>query len=146
MTATVCPFKQSCCEHHCVAALHWNEQTVLTAMNFFSKAQAPGGNGFALASATEKLAGSATTPANKATFTSDAIRMRVPHSLQKNILQGRRACASYCHELPRPRGVSTTPEPKALRGAHYFPSRQMPSASCAGRSEIENSTDCFAAA
>ena len=28
---------------------------------------------------------------------------------------------------------------------NYFPSRQMPSASCAGRSEIENSTDSFGA-
>ncbi len=33
----------------------------------------------------------------------------------------------------------------ALAEENYLPSRQMPSASCAGRSEIENSTDSFAA-
>ena len=33
----------------------------------------------------------------------------------------------------------------ALAEEDYLPSRQMPSASCAGRSEIENSTNSFAA-
>jgi hypothetical protein len=47
-------------------------------MTFFPNAQAPGGS-LVLASAAEKLAGSATALASNATFTRDITRMVVPH-------------------------------------------------------------------
>ena len=78
-TGVFTPFKQYCCEHTFVVASQLNEQIVLLAIHFFSKAQLPGGGGAAfLASAAEKLAGSATAPANKTAFKTDDIRMFIP--------------------------------------------------------------------
>jgi hypothetical protein len=93
---------QYCCEHHIVAGLHWNEHIVLTAMNFFSKAQAPGGSvGFALASATEKLAGSATAAASMATLKNDIMRMLVPiHPAPDLMERDFTVSPSFCKPLP----------------------------------------------
>src|ERR1700722_8050973 len=77
MTLVSTPFVHSCCEHQPVAS-QLNEQNALLATALFSKAQAPGGSFIVFAEATEKLAGSATMPANNATFTMDITLILVP--------------------------------------------------------------------
>ena len=103
----------------------------LATMTLLSATQEPGAGFIILAAhaAPEKLKATPATAANTAIFDSALVRMCVPPPV------------AHLH-------VTSAPKPRKALGRRrrgYVPSRQMPSASCAGRSEIENSTDCFAA-
>jgi hypothetical protein len=103
----------------------------LATITLLSARQAPGAGFIILAApeTVEKLKATPATAANTVIFDSALVRMCVPPPVAN----------LHVTSAPNPRKHS------GVAGRGYAPSRQMPSASCAGRSEIENSTDCFAA-
>ena len=103
----------------------------LATMTLLSATQEPGAGFIILAAhaAPEKLTATPATAANTAIFESDLFACAFPLRLRTFMLHRRRNRARRSD----------------VAGEAYVPSRQMPSASCAGRSEIENSTACFAA-
>jgi hypothetical protein len=155
------PLVHHCCEHQPDAS-QLNEQRAPLATAPFWRAQAPGGSLMLLAEAVERVI-AATAPANKAILTIDVARILSPLSQNPSPRHARHAAIFY---IAMPRTLATSlgrirfvqqnvGKPMVIGLTEtsswadvswtYLSSRQMPSASCAGRSEIENSTDSFSA-